>query len=116
MPDPDAKSIEVPEADRETAARMQEAARMVGYLTAAAGAWLRFTLAQFEPGEVAIIDGEPAFDGAENLDLVSWTRERLQLAADGPGSEAAAAFISEAEADQAAALARFIREDCRHSH
>lgn len=113
MPDPGQKSIEVPEVDRETAARMQEAARMVSFLVAAAGSWLKFTLGQFESGQVAIIDGEPAFDGAENLDLVSWTRERLQVAADGPLREASATLVCEAETDQATALARYIREDYR---
>ncbi|MCP5109460.1 MAG: hypothetical protein GY953_01350 [bacterium] len=34
MPDPDSKSIEVPEANRETAARIQQAARVAAYLPA----------------------------------------------------------------------------------
>ena len=49
MPDPDRESIEVPEADRQTAARIQQAARAAAYLCAAAQSWLTYTLGGFEP-------------------------------------------------------------------
>ena len=113
MPDPGSKSIRVPESDRQTAARIQQAARVAAYLLAAAQSWLTYALGAFEPGEPAAVDGEPAFDGTATLDLVSWTVERIQTAADGPLAEAVAVLLAEAEAGQPEALARYVREDYR---
>ncbi len=113
MRDPDRESIEVPESDRETAARIQQAARAAAYLLAAAQSWLTYTLAGFEPGEPATVDGEPASDGSATLDLVSWTVERIQTAPDGPLAEAVTVLLAEAEAEQAEALARYVREEYR---
>ena len=90
---------------------MQQAARTAAHLLAAAHSWLVFSLGSFEAGETAIVDGKPAIEGDETLDLVTWTRARILSVADGVLAEASTQFLAEAQTDPAEALASYVRED-----
>ena len=110
-PHPEARSAEADPKSLTEAGRIQRATGTAAAALEAARLRLLADVRMVKPGRVAIVDGEPAVVDDEELEPVTWLRDRVQeICSRGTLNEAIEELRREALADALEKLAKYVRE------